>query len=408
MQALFEWRWEESRELARFGLKISRCEQVRDEALNLIAAALFAVGDVDRSLNALKKAVEGDWNPGLQGNLALVAWDTQPDVAIRHMAYVIGDAERLSASQRLEAAELAISLWRESQANATGSSDEDDHAPPSPALIDGIGSLLLDQDIGEEQYYRLGTFLARFSQASRSPRGFVLKSRHSGTVSGELVRARASGFGEFLERLIQVGGQIEPGRRPWIDKDIEDFVVAVASWFGDGEADKEQLKIAVSRTFAFMKHGLRLTTFNRVYIVGQMIRHLGEVLDGDSLPADQFVTWWHLGKSSVHALSAEEQSKGRDFLIELFNVAGNVLGLLHHRALLSSASNAEQRYNEIARLRWITSEAREVLQAIVDWCREAEAAYRSVLPVVTDHDLKSEMTRISSAIASMRVRAEKM
>ena len=89
---LLIWNWSKASEYARICLRLSDKEDERDEALNVIAASLAAQGDDVRALDALKKAVEGQWNLALQANLALIASEIDPDLAIEHISYLVDGA----------------------------------------------------------------------------------------------------------------------------------------------------------------------------------------------------------------------------------------------------------------------------------------------------------------------------
>ena len=69
---IFCWDWEGAAEQARMGLRRASRESVRDELLNLLAYALWELGNDDAAVAALNKAIDGQYNSALISNRRVV------------------------------------------------------------------------------------------------------------------------------------------------------------------------------------------------------------------------------------------------------------------------------------------------------------------------------------------------
>ncbi len=60
VKALYAWRWESAADASRVCLTLSKEEDIRDEALNVLAATLLVGDEATKALDALRKAVEAN------------------------------------------------------------------------------------------------------------------------------------------------------------------------------------------------------------------------------------------------------------------------------------------------------------------------------------------------------------
>ena len=77
---LYAWDWAGAVEEAKGCLRVSRDEVTRDEALNLLAAARWQLGDDDAAFQA-NEAIDGQHTEGLQVNMGVVAAFVDPQLA---------------------------------------------------------------------------------------------------------------------------------------------------------------------------------------------------------------------------------------------------------------------------------------------------------------------------------------
>jgi hypothetical protein len=62
INSLMEWDWDQAKNLSKQVLAQTQNETLRDEALNVLAAAMSLTGDIQGGISALKQATEGQWN----------------------------------------------------------------------------------------------------------------------------------------------------------------------------------------------------------------------------------------------------------------------------------------------------------------------------------------------------------
>ena len=104
-EALYSDSFDDAAKLARECLRISTLEDIRDEALNLLAVALFADGNLSAASAALDKAVEDSFSDRLLANWAIVKSQAEPESA---NATWLAVAERAEHAALRGAAALAV------------------------------------------------------------------------------------------------------------------------------------------------------------------------------------------------------------------------------------------------------------------------------------------------------------
>jgi hypothetical protein len=106
---VFAGRWEDVRDAGRQLMATARLEKTRDEALNMVAFALWQLGRTDEALRLLEEALDGQFTTGLVVNAALVAGDQGCLPAFRFLAQAL----RLASDPRVRQGALgrAIALW---------------------------------------------------------------------------------------------------------------------------------------------------------------------------------------------------------------------------------------------------------------------------------------------------------
>lgn len=127
-EALFNWNWSLAAEAARDALRTADDEDVRDEALNLLACALHQQGNVEGAARALEEALEGLDSPDLIVNYGVVAAEMDPIAASNELARLALDAPSLEL--RLTAARRALALWG---SHIPG--EDEDESPPESLVI---------------------------------------------------------------------------------------------------------------------------------------------------------------------------------------------------------------------------------------------------------------------------------
>ena len=404
LKELLEWNWDVAANCARESLRVSKREDVRDEALNILAAALAMQGDAARALDALKKAVEGQWNISLQTNLALIATELDPSLAIEHMKYIVGGAELIS--ERIMATRMAIQLWKKVQGNETGSDDEDDFSPLPRPLLASIYLLLEDPAISEEDFFELGHFLARVDAEHFKTTSNVQRSKHSRSLSAEAIGARAEGFAEFVARLGGIAAQDSERLRPWIHEQLDSMVSSINSVLVESDSSNSFANLLA---FSMIDGGLDCSTFHRIAMRPLLIQQLENMLENNNEPSEKFIKWHNQATRAARSGEAGLTSEQVEILNNLQERAGNVLAFMFHRALLAQGGEIEQAEQQIRqrmtgffnRMSADRAEVRRVAIQIRDACGVVVKTYDQVIPLASVSELVDDMKGVRQIIQNI-------
>jgi len=401
--SLLDWRWSDAASLARECLRVARDEEVRDEALNVLAGSLAMQGEPEKALRALQKAVEGKWNLTLQVNLAVIATTEDPSVASSQMSFIIDGAS--SAEEKLRAARLAIRLWRESQGDEL---DDDDRDAPAPQLLAAIYGVLTANDLTEEDFFDIGVFLARIDGDDAKLNAAIASSAFASSLSAKVIRARRASLSDFVDALVQTSSKDKKHELPWIQDQVDSLVFAVNSRLADGDKDDP---IATSMAFDFLENGLDCSNFPRIALRFLLEMRLPKVITSDAAPSGKFVTWHRDAKQAI--TSSKFETEQLDILKGLEQGAGNTLGALTHRYYLDIGIKTEEAFNVVTqrtrgfinRMTVDKAAVKTICTQINRACSEAIVAYSAVIPFVSNAELKKDMSSINKAFQNILDRA---
>jgi acyl carrier protein phosphodiesterase len=222
--ALFEWRWDEARSMARDGLRHARREDVRDELLNIMACALWLQGEPEPALAALDNALEGAYTDALLINASVIASELEHASAMDRLVRLAREAP--SAHQRAVAAERALILWDKQDDRIWEDEDDDEGLPIE--IRDALRTLI-SESLPEDRYLRLLRVLANRDDAwlaARNDRDFGVNANPESVNSPavRVLRARAVGLEKYLEVLTAELGR--PNAPAWIAHDRDGVVEA--------------------------------------------------------------------------------------------------------------------------------------------------------------------------------------
>ena len=215
MDYLWQWKWQEAGEAAKSVLMETNREDLRDEALNVLAAAEAMSGNLDKAEAALKQAVEGEWNFALQQNLGIIAMTTDPALAASQSSYWLDAAE--TANDREAAIFFVLKMWSDQRA-------EDEELPEG--ILQSFRNALGTQ-LSEETFAFLGTFLARRDSEWASKPSNWATSPHATSLTAELVMARAEGLETYIDFLVEKADTTHPEIERERDRLIEELVEAM-------------------------------------------------------------------------------------------------------------------------------------------------------------------------------------
>lgn len=399
LDELLKWNWDQADNLLKTCLRISKDERVRDEALNLVAAVLVMNGDTPRAIQALSKAVEGQWNLRLQANLGILALEVDPKRAIDQMSFLVDGAS--GAEEKLAAVRMAIGLWRQVQQEELGTSDDEEFEPLPSRLLNSFVETLMSKDISEEDFFDLGLFLARVAPGSIS-REAIDRTNFRGKSSAEIVLARSTDFSSYIDNMVRFA--IQDRQRPsCVDAHIDGIVEEVCRGLFDGQ------NFLFGIGFSFLEQGLDVSTMYRVWLRGALVLALHSVLDENMSPNENFFTWLRQAKIKHKDLQLPEEL--RKMTDELMNDASDQLMRLQLRDFFELASNVEDMSNQIAqqmngfwnRLGVDRNEVRLRSQAGVEWCNAQLQMFTDFETLgLTDSDLRSEVAKLRNATSAIK------
>lgn len=395
LEAALTWDWASGIELSKAVLRLSRDEQLRDEALNIAAACYCMTGDNDKAVDALKHAVQGEWNLGLQTNLAIVATSVDPSLAAEQMRFLIDGAE--NGKERLAAAVRAIGLWRTTQEELTGSSDTDDHADLPETLLSSIRRLLGAQDLEEQDFFILGKFLAETDGTSLLRSDAFSKSPHRTTPSGELIKHRAEGFGDFLNNVVTISRQPASRTRPWIAEEVEDLIQAV---LGNLASDNNAAGAAIG--FNLLEQGIDCSTRGRLLLHGLTTIAAASGLDEGEALNESFIGWMLAARRALRTFNNEDD----EFLQQVTDHASRMLAAQYHdqiagiiRQLAPAVGQVQhQMGGALRRMAANRSAVAEVSRTVVGFTSIARPQITTLLEVTVDAELRTALRKLGEIL----------
>lgn len=403
IKSLYAWKWEEAAELSRTCLKLSKEEDLRDEALNVLAATLLARGEAAKALDALRKAVEGEWNLALQTNLAVVASEADPATAIEHMSYLIAGAE--DSEQRREAALLAVALWKRSQGEEKGSDDEDDFDPPPRSVLSAIYDLLDSSDLTEENFYDLGMFLARVDADQLNTNDLFRNSPHSSSPSAQLIRARVNGFFEFVAEFGPISKARDDHSRPWIMNAVEQYVRTMGQMIADSD-NTERQKIAIMHSYKLFNTGMPKNSVARVLLLAVMILNFEAILPDDGAPKDVVDEWLTHAFRNVSGEQFEMDGDEKETLLGAIAAAAYTLVHFRHKEILPTLKQADNQSLIIAQktsgffssFTVDKTAIRGAARPIFDFCAESKRTYLRLKPMLQDEKARESVSTMINVL----------
>jgi hypothetical protein len=397
--ALHQWKWSEAVLRGQHCLHLSRNEDIRDEALNIIAAALAMQQEPQKALAALKQAVTGRWNLNLQGNLVLIATSISPLDAVEHLSHLILGAE--SAKQRLEASRMAADLWAQLNKELTG-----DAAPPLPrAVLDALYDLMKQSGLTEEEFFDIGIFLAESDVNEFQKKGVVRESPHCASVSARMVSAASQGFGEYAIALVAAETKGEMVGRLWLQSRLDAMVGSLNDLFISEEAAQKPVDFA----FGLIDNGLSCKTLERLSLLSFMVWHLQDIFtEENEVPKDEFVMWMIDAYRTINAAGAfGDRNPDHVELVKGFvQSATNALMFLFFRGAWNQGIEVERHVNSLIQegQKWfpnrtaMSHKARE----IVNW---SDGVTRSCQPLrlrCSDDELNTKVDELLGFVSQFK------
>jgi len=395
---VLSWEWSAAASYARECLRLSRQEEVRDEALNVLGVSLAFSGEINRAVEALKKAVEGRWTLGLQTNLSILAGEIDQELAIRQMAFLIaGEREPV---KRLAACQLAIAMWQRFQKDSL----ENNKDVPPLEILHASRLLLADGSLSEKDFYELGSFLANTdSEALRHSRSIDV-SPHRRSPSGVLVEKRLDGYEHFLAELVRIE-RTHRQTHPWISDDLNEIVDTCVSMF----LEQPDVRFATSLSFHLIKEGLDCMSFNKLSLrCLTVLNLLQEFTKPEECPTESLVSWLEEARTAIESLQLVPEQK--EHARSLIDMASDRLAFVY----LRSYANEGQQIQELARFVYDSyasargrsgHDRNSVLEArnlVESWCVSVDQLFERLTRLAQNRDLTVSLRELQSGAREIR------
>lgn len=307
-ESLFEWKWDEAIRIGQQALKFAAEEQVRDELMNVVAAALWSKGSEPEALRLLRKALEGHYTLPLVCNTAAVAASLDTGTALTELLKLA--RESTDDTMRLIAAERAFVVWH-------NSIEDEDQAPPL-MLVTALRSLLT-LNATEDHYRDILRILAEHDGEWLQQQPPATFGGRRGSPEVRVYQAKARGLSKYIVELSAVHN-VQP-RPKWVEEEAVrlgmSLVGFLASSFGE-----ESASTAVMIAVDVLASSLPLPASVHVRMVAFLSASVSKVAT-EGEPKDEFVTWFHRAQTRLNEIDAEERGE----LTEVLNQGGNSLGL---------------------------------------------------------------------------------
>lgn len=205
--------WSKAAELGQALASTLSEEVYQDEALNLSAFALRALGRSEDALQVLERALEGDYTEPLLVNTSILACEVEPVRAMKLLVRMVDEAP--SGDLQLAAVKRVISVWED--------------LPDRGQIPDEISralAIVLKSDVEFDDYYQLSR-VAAFS----APKIILDLPEPRGDRRGPYLTARAQARfmheGDFTTaHLVRefVAVYREYGHTPWFDREWDSLM----------------------------------------------------------------------------------------------------------------------------------------------------------------------------------------
>ena len=381
--ALQEWRWDDALEEARGALAAADDEIVRDEALNLLAASQWQMGNPTAAIAALEKALQGAYTDSLLINAALVASELDPESSARHLGRLASEAP--TAEQRCLAAQRSLALWKQSATEA-----EIDEPQLPHGLRIALRSLVGDDAVPDDAWRGFmgllsvhdGHWLASAPASSFGSRG--------GSAVVKITQGRATSTDAWMRSMAAAlqDHALDPETTGWVEEQRDGIVdAAIHAMLDEGPTRL----VGATLSLSALEHGLPVDPERAVLLKALSTWVVAASLDDDgSEPADRVVDNLIDARRQVQVLDAEARDRAEPILI----AAGDRVVVSFLRARGEAFSSVVDAYNgmlEQVRAMPIyavnTSAVHDLCDECTRWCTDSIQDLDRIRPLTEDPDL---------------------
>lgn len=395
LREMLTWEWEAAESSCKEVLRLGQREEIRDEALNVLALSLAMRGESQKAISALKQAVEGEWNLALQQNLGILAIETDPELAAVQATYWLDSAatpeDRESAILRI------LGMWMSLQSDSD--EDDGDEVAPPPRILEALRQAM-HQDLSQESFQTLGTFLAR------TDREWVLKasnwarSPHGATASANIIYARAEGLEEYVEYLVENARSQTVADRNAINQ--------MLLGMNDLMLREQDATGPASVCIGLFDGGLDFSSFERVLARPLAVREIClSLVKEEAEPLEQVLDWLIEARRATPALDLSPESK--QMLQEIHSSAGDIASAVYHDSRINDARQVQQSLMEINALHASSSGRRQINRAglreaarnMQNWCSDTRRIHGKCMEVCEAPDLRTAWSEFMAGVSGL-------
>lgn len=379
---LYERKTELAISAAKSALMQAQTEQLKDEALNLIACAHWLDERDSESISALQMALAGNRNESLQVNLGVVASTSNPETAALELARLVSESDSLEL--RSNAAMRAAGMWLNDE--NPWKSDVKDGMPS--AIRDAL-RIIVAEPITIETFVFVARVLSHQDSKWLANKGNLGRSPHGGTIEARVLCARAAGFDQFIAELTSVLRQPNPSQ--WVIDERDNFVDALIN---QSKSDFE-LGAAMFLAGAIDK-GLPVIDKHRILISPLSVLEMCAALDPEKgEPQDRFYTDL---LTTQNRFSNHEDYSGWD---DLYQMAWDRLTTIHclanHKLLSRLSEIHDDGVNQLSKLpshQIDQAGVRKFFSPLVADSQVIERSLRRFVGKSTDSDIQQLLTDV--------------
>ena len=387
---LYERKTDLAIDAAKAALMQAQTEQLKDEALNLIACAHWLEERDSEAIAALQMALAGNRNESLQVNLGVVASTSNPETAALELARLVSESD--SIELRSNAAMRAAGMWLNDE--NPWKSDVKDGMPQ--AIRDAL-RVIITEPISIETFAFVARVLSHEDSAWLAKKGNLGRSPHGGTIEARVLCARAAGFDDFIAELTSIFRQ--PTQSQWVIDERDNFVEALIK---QSKSDFD-LGAALFLMNAIEK-GLPVIDKHRILISPLSILEMCAVLDPDKgEPQDRFYT--ELLTTQNRFRNHEDFSGWTD----LYQMAWDRLTAIHclanHKLLLRLSEIHDNGVNQLSKLpahQIDRDGVRKFFSPLVDDSQVIERSLHRFIGKSSDSDIQKMLTDVMKFANELR------
>jgi tetratricopeptide (TPR) repeat protein len=392
---LYEWDWQGAVDFSKRCLKVSKNEQVRDEALNLLACAHHQLGNEHEAIQALKSALEGDYTAALQANIGVVAAGLDPRTAAEHLGHLVTEAP--TQALRVAAAMRAVALWR--SLPEPWEQDEANQEILPSVLREGLRSLIalpLEVDDFRVIVRLLANWDAEWVKNPANLRG----SPHANSVEAHLYAALATGYPDFVKALAPA--LLEHPDAKWLADERDELVEAGIRTLLDDEPSIGAALFGIE----IIDARVPLEARRRIPLVALSVATLTANIDSEEgEPKEQFLDWLIAASKDLTTLDQESMERFRGPLEFAFTRIGVSIGAFREKQLNEVVEAYGNITNQLrGMLRWNInrSAVRQATDPLINFTSDTRRLLNKVLPFIVDEELKKAIGAVENRAAEIQ------